>query len=161
MIFTQDNILGIIIIPNLIIKTITQIFMIFMIRYYFSYLGGIEMTNQQQLEQYLNVIRESDISKECSVKCTLEIIGGKWKLRILAFMIKKEVVRFNELKREISGITNTMLSNSLHELENDEMILRNQFNEMPVRVEYTLTDKGKSLLPVLYELNNWWNNYKK
>ena len=70
-------------------------------------------------------------------------------------LLKKEVVRFNELKREIVGITNTMISNSLHELEVDELISRNQYNEMPLRVEYSLTDKGKSLLPLLYELSNW------
>lgn len=119
------------------------------------------MVSEQELEQYLNLIRESDKTQECTVKCALEIIGGKWKLRILAQLLKKEVVRFNELKREVSGITNTMLSNSLHELENDELINRNQYNEMPVRVEYTLTDKGKSLLPILYELAIWWDNYRK
>lgn len=119
------------------------------------------MASKQELEQYLNLIRESDGSQECTVKSTLEVIGGKWKLRILAQLLKKEVVRFNELKREISGITNTMLSASLRELENDKLITRNQYNEMPVRVEYTLTDKGKSLLPLLYELTNWWDDYRK
>lgn len=119
------------------------------------------MASKQELEEYLNLIRESDNNHECPVKYALEIIGGKWKLRILAQLLKKEVVRFNELKREISGITNTMLSNSLHELENDKLIIRNQYNEMPVRVEYILTDRGKSLLPILYELTIWWNNYRK
>lgn len=119
------------------------------------------MVSKQELEQYLNLIRESDGSQECTVKNTLEVIGGKWKLRILAQLLKKEVVRFNELKREISGITNTMLSASLRELENDELITRNQYNEMPVRVEYTLTDSGKNLLPLLYELTKWWNDYRK
>lgn len=118
------------------------------------------MVSKGELEQYLKLIRESN-NIECSVKCALEIIGGKWKLRILAKLLKKDVVRFNELKREISGITNTMLSSSLHELENDGLIIRNQYNEMPVRVEYTLTDIGKSLLPILYELTLWWNNYRK
>lgn len=119
------------------------------------------MASKQQLEKYLNYIRESDNNNECSVKCALEVIGGKRKLRILAQLLKKEVVRFNELKREISEITNTMLSNSLHELENDGLISRHQYNEMPVRVEYILTDRGKKLLPVLYELDIWWNDCKK
>lgn len=116
------------------------------------------MAKEPAIEQYLNLIRESDKTQECPVKCVLEIIGGKWKLRILAQLLRKEVVRFNELKRDIAGITNTMLSNSLHELERDGLITRNQYNEMPLRVEYTLTNSGKSLLPVLYELTNWWNN---
>jgi len=117
------------------------------------------MADKEELEQYINSIRDSDANQECPVKCALEIIGGKWKLRILAQLIRKEAVRFNELKREISGITNTMLSSSLHELENDQLIIRKQYNEMPVRVEYSLTDMGQSLLPILYELTVWWNNY--
>lgn len=119
------------------------------------------MVRKQELDQYLISIKESDNNHECTVKSALEMIGGKWKLRILAKLLKKEVVRFNELKREISGITNTMLSNSLHELEQDGLITRKQYNEMPVRVEYTLTDTGKSMLPIFYELNVWWNNYRK
>lgn len=119
------------------------------------------MATEKELEQYLNKLRESDNKKECPVKYTLEVIGGKWKLHVLVQLLKKEVVRFNELKREISGITNTMLSNSLHELEIDKLIIRNQYNEVPLRVEYALTDKGKSLLPLLYELSTWGMNQIK
>lgn len=118
------------------------------------------MASEQELEQYLKAVKESESRSECPTKSILEIIGGKWKLRILAQLIKRDVVRFNELKREISGITNTMLSNSLHELEEDGLIIRNQYNEMPLRVEYTLTQKGKGLLPIFYELTRWWNNFK-
>jgi DNA-binding HxlR family transcriptional regulator len=119
------------------------------------------MATKQELEQYLKELRESDNNQECPVKYALGVIGGKWKLRILVQLLKKEVVRFNELKREISGITNTMLSNSLHELELDQLIIRKQYNEMPLRVEYILTEKGKSLLPLLFELFNWGNNQIK
>ncbi|MFW2490623.1 winged helix-turn-helix transcriptional regulator [Clostridium chromiireducens] len=118
------------------------------------------MATKQELEQYLNELRSCNNenyegNSECPVKYTLEVIGGKWKLRILVKLLKNDVVRFNELKREIPGITNTMLSNSLRELEKDQLIIRNQYNEMPLRVEYELTNKGKSLLPLLYELYNW------
>jgi DNA-binding HxlR family transcriptional regulator len=119
------------------------------------------MASNQELQKYLKELRESNNTKKCdeNIKCpvkyTLEVIGGKWKLRILMQLLKKDVVRFNELKRLIEGITNTMLSNSLHELEQDELIIRKQYNEMPLRVEYELTDKGKSLLPLLYELSSW------
>lgn len=116
------------------------------------------MASTQELDQYLKLIRESDSTKVCPVKYTLNIVGGKWKLRIIVQLLSKEVLRFNELKREISGITNTMLSNSLHELDYDNIIIRNQYNEMPLRVEYALTDKGKKLLPLLYELANWGEN---
>ena len=119
------------------------------------------MASNQELKEYLKELRDCkdtekyDENRECPVKYTLERIGGKWKLRILIQLLKKDVVRFNELKRLIEGITNTMLSNSLHELEQDELIIRKQYNEMPLRVEYELTDKGKSLLPLLYELSSW------
>ena len=116
------------------------------------------MVSQQELETYLKLFKESEHKEGCPVKYTLEVIGGKWKLRILLQLLKRDVVRFNELKREISGITNTMLSNSLRELELDQLIIRNQYNEMPLRVEYALTDKGKSLLPLLYELATWGSN---
>ncbi len=135
----------------------------FVIRYHFSYQGGIDVASKEELELYLNLIRESDNTKdkECPLKNALEIIGGKWKLRILRQLLSQEVVRFNELKRAISGITNTMLSNSLHELCNDELITRNQYNEMPLRVEYSLTDRGKSLLPLFYELTIWWKKFER
>lgn len=79
----------------------------------------------------------------------------------ISAIIKTRKCSVNELKRQVEEITNTMLSNSLHGLENDELIIRIQYNEMPVRVEYALTDKGKSLLPIFYELTTWWDNYKK
>ena len=116
------------------------------------------MAIYQELEQYLKLIRESDNVQACPVKYALDVIGGKWKLRIIVQLLSKEVARFNELKHEISGITNTMLSNSLHELEFDRIVIRNQYNEMPLRVEYTLTDSGKKLLPLLYEIANWGTN---
>ena len=116
------------------------------------------MVSQQELEKYLKLLKESEHAASCPVKYTLEVIGGKWKMRILVQLFRTKVIRFNELKREISGITNTMLSNSLHELELDQLIIRNQYNEMPLRVEYALTDRGKSLLPLLYELATWGSN---
>lgn len=64
-------------------------------------------------------------------------------------------MRFNELKKEIYGITNTMLSNSLQVMQNDNLVQRVQYNEMPLRVEYSLTDTGKGVLPILLELSKW------
>ena len=124
----------------------------------FLTMWGAKMENLKL--NYINLMKESEKQEECPVKCTLEIIGGKWKLRVLSQILKQGVCRFNELKRNIPGITNTMLSSSLRELEHDELIKRTQYNEMPVRVEYSLTELGKSLLPLLYEITAWWNNYK-
>ena len=64
-------------------------------------------------------------------------------------------MRFNQLKKEVHGITNTMLANSLQELLNDGLVNRIQYDEMPVRVEYFLTDAGKSLFPILSQISEW------
>lgn len=119
------------------------------------------MASKQEVEAYLAQIkiRNESSKEECPVKSTLEIIGGKWKLRIMLQLLIKDVCRFNELKREISGITNTMLSNSLHELEECKLINRIQYNEMPLKVEYSLTEYGKGLAPLFYEITSWWYKY--
>ena len=74
---------------------------------------------------------------------------------ILCLIDDKGVGRFNEMRRDIFGITNTMLASSLKELESDGLITRIQYNEMPVRVEYLLTDKARSMIPILLELKRW------
>ena len=97
-----------------------------------------------------------DISgKDCGLKKVIDTVGGKWKIMILCVIDKNEVVRYGELSRSIHGITNTMLANSLKELEADGLVERKQYDEMPVRVEYTLTEKTKSLIPILLELKKW------
>ena len=113
------------------------------------------MSNQNDYNNFLELIKKSDTKNDCPVKYSIDQIGGKWKARIILQLFKNDTVRFNELKREMQGITNTMLSNSLKELENDQIIERIQYNEMPLRVEYNLTDKGRSLLPLIYELSIW------
>lgn len=91
----------------------------------------------------------------CGLKKVLDLIGGKWKILILCAIQKEEVLRYGELRRRIVGITNTMLSKSLKEMEDAELIERHQYNEMPVRVEYALTEKASSLMPILLELKHW------
>ena len=93
--------------------------------------------------------------KDCGLKRVIDIVGGKWKIMILCVIDNKEVVRYGELSRSIHGITNTMLANSLKELEADGLVERKQYNEIPVRVEYNLTEKTKSLIPILLELKKW------
>jgi DNA-binding HxlR family transcriptional regulator len=115
----------------------------------------IKLANQNNYDTFLELIKKSDTKSDCPVKYSIEQIGGKWKPRIILQLFKNDTIRFNELKREMKGITNTMLSNSLKELENDQIIERIQYNEMPLRVEYNLKDKGRSLLPLIYELSVW------
>jgi DNA-binding HxlR family transcriptional regulator len=101
------------------------------------------------------VLCEDIAGKGCGLKRVLDLIGGKWKVLILCLIDQKEVVRYGELRRGIYGITNTMLATSLKEMENDGMVLRTQYDEMPVRVEYRLTDRAKSIIPILLELKKW------
>ena len=98
---------------------------------------------------------EDIAGKDCGLKRVIDTIGGKWKIMILCVIDKNEIVRYGELRRSIHGITNTMLANSLKELESDGLVERKQYDEMPVRVEYNLTEKTKSLIPILLELKKW------
>lgn len=98
---------------------------------------------------------ENIAGEDCGLKKVINIIGGKWKIMILCIIDKEEVVRYGDMRRSIYGITNTMLAHSLKELEEDGMVIRTQYDEMPVRVEYSLTEKAKSIIPILLELKKW------
>ena len=93
--------------------------------------------------------------ESCGLKKVINIIGGKWKIMILCVIDREETVRYGELRRSVFGITNTMLANSLREMEEDGLVERRQYEEMPVRVEYSLTEKAKSIVPILLELKKW------
>ena len=79
---------------------------------------------------------------------TLELLSGKWRLYVLYVLSKASVCRFGALKRAIPGITSTMLTHALRDLETLGIVHREQFNEVPPHVEYSLTEKGLALLPV-------------
>ena len=91
----------------------------------------------------------------CGLKKVINIVGGKWKITILCVIDRDEVVRYGDLRRSIYGITNTMLAQSLKDMESDGLVIRKQYDEMPVRVEYSLSEKAKSLIPILLELKRW------
>lgn len=91
----------------------------------------------------------------CPLERALKLIGGKWKIRIICALNHSDATRYNELKRKIFGVTNTMLASSLKEMEEDGLVTRMQYPEMPVRVEYSLTDTARSLLPLLGQLAQW------
>ncbi|MFE1628826.1 winged helix-turn-helix transcriptional regulator [Brevibacillus reuszeri] len=82
-------------------------------------------------------------------------MGGKWRLPIIWALWKNETLRYNELKRNIDGITNMMLSQALKEMEDYGLITRKQYMEIPPRVEYSLTEAGKDLVPSLQSLAKW------
>lgn len=95
----------------------------------------------------------------CPVTFALSMLNGKWKLPIIWEIYQEETIRFNELQRRLNGISNLMLSKSLQELEFDKIINRHQYNEIPPRVEYSLTNSGKSLIPALNLIGEWGKNY--
>ena len=92
---------------------------------------------------------------DCSVKYALDLLNGKWKLRIIWELNQQETIRFNELQRRLQGISSVMLSKSLDELERDQIVRRRQYQEIPPRVEYSLTALGKGIDPALKALGNW------
>jgi DNA-binding HxlR family transcriptional regulator len=92
---------------------------------------------------------------KCPLIYALDIIGQKWKLPILWYLFENDFTRYNELKRKVKGITNMMLTKSLKELEEHSLIVRIQYETIPPKVEYSLTVRGKALLPALNELSKW------
>lgn len=96
----------------------------------------------------------------CEKELTLHIIGGKWKMLIMWHLGKEGTKRFNELRSLIPGITQRMLVNQLRELEEDLIVHREVYPVVPPKVEYTLTEHGQSLMPILESMYEWGMNYK-
>ena len=98
--------------------------------------------------------------KNCPVESTLELIGGKYKALIL-WHLSEKTLRFSQLRKEISGATAKMLTQQLRELEAQDLIHREVFPIIPPKVEYSLTELGKSLMPILTAMRDWGANYLK
>ncbi|MFA5002830.1 MAG: helix-turn-helix domain-containing protein [Methanolinea sp.] len=94
----------------------------------------------------------------CPVEAALDVIGGKWKPLIL-WALGNNVMRFNELQKALPGVNTKMLTKQLRELEEDGVIRRTVYPEVPPRVEYTITDFGKTLIPILEALCTWGSHY--
>lgn len=91
----------------------------------------------------------------CALRRVLDAVGGKWKILLIVALSQADELRYGELRRLVFGITNTMLAASLRELEADGLVLRTQYAEMPVRVEYSLTPQARELVPILMQLRDW------
>ena len=98
---------------------------------------------------------EKQLSRCESMSRLQSVISGKWKILILWYISAYEVQRFNELQRRLDGITQSTLTKQLRELETDWLIHREVYPEIPPRVEYTLTEKGKSFIPILQSMIKW------
>lgn len=102
--------------------------------------------------------RNYQCSPGCPVEATLELIGGKWKGLVLYHLLQG-TLRFNELRRKLPSVTQRMLTRQLRELEAAGLIVRTIYAEIPPRVEYTLTEHGESLRPVILALREWGQDY--
>ena len=97
---------------------------------------------------------------DCPVEMTLQLIGDKWKILILRDLLTG-TKRFGELKKSVTGITQKVLTSNLRYMESSGLVTREVFAEVPPRVEYTLTDIGYSLQPILDSLYTWGDDYKR
>ena len=105
---------------------------------------------------------EQAIQRCVTISTVQKIFGGQWKIEILYYIGRQNVHRFGELRRHIGDITESSLTKQLRELEADGFINRHDFKEVPPRVEYTLTELGKSFMSVLDVIKNWGDlNLKK
>jgi len=103
-------------------------------------------------KQYAFKIDEKNY--HCALDVTMEFIGGKWKTVVLWYL-RNKTMRFGELRKQIPDITEKMLSIQLKNLENDGLIKREAFAQVPLRVEYSLTDFGKTIIPVIEAIAKW------
>ena len=95
----------------------------------------------------------------CAVTCTMDVIGKKWHPVIIHRLLQHDALRFNELSNEVGAITNKMLSQSLDDLEEKRLVDREIVSEKPVAVEYSLTNQGESMQPVIDSLEEWGKTY--
>lgn len=100
------------------------------------------------------------INSPCPVTTTLSVIGGKWKLIIL-YILKDEKKRFGEIQKIITGITQKVLTTQLRELESDGILHREVHPVVPPKVEYSLTEHGESLLPIVDAMSSWGERHKQ
>lgn len=102
---------------------------------------------------------EKDI--RCPLEYGLDVFGGKWKSRIICVLADKEFLRYSTIRKEMCNITDAVLATTLKELIRDGIVNRKQYDEIPPRVEYSLTEKGKSVVPILQSICRWSGIYYK
>ena len=101
---------------------------------------------------------KEELLPQCPVATTISLIGNKWKLLILRNLMVRPW-RFNELLKSIEGISQKVLTDNLRAMEKDGIVVRKDYNEVPRRVEYSLSDIGESMRPIIKSLETWGTNY--
>ncbi len=120
------------------------------------------MNINTNIENQVNKKEEKMIFDEytCPITATMKVLGGKWKPILINAIYFTAPARFGELKRSVNGITQSMLTQQLRELEEDGIIRRKIYAEIPPRVEYTLTEFGLTLSPILQSMAIWGKEYR-
>ena len=106
-----------------------------------------------------DVKKAGDVEFRCYFQLAMMVIGGKWKPKVLFHLGQNDVVRFGALRRAVFGISEKMLIQSLKELEKDGLVNRKVYRQVPPKVEYSLTEIGRSFVPVLNAMFNWGQSY--
>ncbi len=122
------------------------------------------MNDYQTPEYFLENLKKVDRqNNDCPVTFVLDLISGKWEIKIIFYLLKYNTLRFGQLKAHLPGITNTVLTGTLKKLEHEGVVSRIQFNEIPPHVEYSLTKAGLDLQPIFIELAKWgkMHNFNK
>jgi DNA-binding HxlR family transcriptional regulator len=107
-----------------------------------------------------NSINKTSLELDCAMAFTIAKIGGRWKLSILGLLHDEEILRYSEIKAKLPGISERMLTLQLKELEKEDLILKTTYAEVPPRVEYQLSPKGKSLSAIFHEMTKWGEAHK-
>ena len=102
---------------------------------------------------------EKDI--RCPLEYGLDVFGGKWKSRVICVLAEKGTLRYSTIRKEMANVTDAVLASTLKELISDGIVSRQQFDEIPPRVEYCLTEKGVSVVPILQTICKWSGAYHK
>jgi DNA-binding HxlR family transcriptional regulator len=120
------------------------------------------MKNDTNIENQSVVAEKKLVFDEnsCPVTATMKVLGGKWKPILINAIYLTAPARFGELKRSVKGITQSMLTQQLRELEDDGLISRKIYAEIPPRVEYTLTQFGLTLSPIMQSMAKWGEEYR-
>ena len=104
---------------------------------------------------------KKSIIEICPIRIVIDRFGNKWELLVIYILNENGSIRFNQLARQIPDISTKVLSNTLHILEADGLVKRTVFPEVPIRVEYELTETGRSLVPIIISLTEWAQNNMK
>ncbi|MFB3389957.1 winged helix-turn-helix transcriptional regulator [Flavobacterium sp. LAR06] len=110
---------------------------------------------ENRKENSTNNINEIYWKENCGIAFTLSVIGGRWKINILSYLLNEQKLRYSELKNRLVGISERMLIAKLKELEKDKLVNRIVHQQVPPKVEYELTELGHSLKEILFMMDKW------